>query len=441
MLSRRERAIQKEIQELLDAQSAGLVQGFGGADDGASEAGSSTPTYDSTRSRSAGQRETGEVGVVPVRQPKKKVVGLRGARRGLLRDIGELAVIKGEEVGVLSESIAQRQDVLRKLAVWEERIALSQNQLSASSTTGSASPRDEEGRELAELKNEEKAVDNEIREMEDRLAQMKARRKWIQERVSEGENRKEARLSSYRGALREAEGEVREFLRRPPRFTIMNLPGNAEAAEAAEFTQLPASRRNLRMAKELWTREITQIQTSKVEVEKERDALYQGATMWEESARAVMAFEDELRKQMKSDVGMQDPDMLRTQVKKMGEVVRKLQVCLEVAERKGWNLLICALAAELEAFREGEAILRRAVRVIGGVDDSVGGGLVGKESGQRSTSGSGIEEMNGTMHDGGKGKSVEREESGESEDDGPNLAELLVDHSQETVRTVRSSTK
>lgn len=425
-LERRERAIQRELQELLDAQSAGLVQGLGGAgDESASEGGSSTPTYNSTRSRSAGRRE-GSGAVIPVRQPKKKTISLRGARRGLLRDIGELSMIKGEEVGVLADSIAQRENVLQKVAEWEERIQSFQKQLFSSSSSA-ASPEDEEGRELAELKNEEKAVENEIREMEDRLAQMRARRKWIQERVREGENRREARLSSYRGALSEVEGEVREFLKRPPIFTA----SPSLSLEEDSFKTLPVNRRTLGMARELWTREISSLQTRQAVVENEKAALEQGAKMWSDSINAVIEFENGLRKQMAGD--MQDTEMLTVQVRKMGKVIEGLERSLRVAESRGWNLLICALGAELEAFREGEGILKGALGIGEGTDadGTVGGGEFGGVDGggdevDRETRGNGLEEMNGLQD---REKGIEREESVESEDDGPNLAELLVDNS------------
>ena len=424
-LERRERAIQNELQELLDAQSAGLVQGFGGAQDGGegSEAGSSTPTYNSTsRSRSAGRTNTGKGSVVPVRQPKKKPISLRGARRGLLRDITSLVEIKGEEFSILSSSIAQRESVLRKVATWEARISSFQKQLSSSASSAS-SPEDEEGRELAELRNEEKAVENEIREMEDRLAQMKARRKWIQERVMEGENRREARLSSYRGALREVEGEVREFLKRPPNFVVVNVGAGGDVDGG--FMDLPVGRRTLGMAKELWTREIAQIETRKSDIEREREALEEGAKMWEESAKQVVEFEDGLRKQMAGD--MQDTEMLKVQVRKMGNVIRTLEANVRVAEEKGWNLLICALGAELEAFREGEGILRGALGMVAGPNGN--GQLLDDGVGEEVDRGNGLEELNGVQD---RGKSVEREECvdrEDSEDDGPDLAELLVDNS------------
>ena len=423
-LSRRELALQKDLQELLDAQSFGLIQGFGGQDgsEGGSEAGSSTPTYNSTRSRSAGKREV-HSGVVPVRQPRNKIVSLRGARRGLLRDMGELASIKNQEVTFLIDSITQRESALRKVGIWERRIEAFQKQLASASDAGGEN--DEEGREIAELRNEERAIENEIREMEDRLAQMRARRKWIQERVREGENKREARLSSYRGALREVEGEVKDFLRRPPAFTSSPITTQEDLGEG--FLDLPVGRRTLGMAKELWTREISQIETRRSDVEKERDALEEGAKMWEDSTRQVMEFEDGLRVQMKGD--MQNPAMLKGQVQSMGRVIEGLEINVRIAEDKGWNLLICALGAELEAFKEGEGILKGALGMVerlNGVDD---GKLLEDGVGETTDVHNGLEELNGAQN---RSDSLTRRESldrEDSEDDGPNLGELLVDNS------------
>ena len=42
----------------------------------------------------------------------------------------------------------------------------------------------------------------------------------------------------------------------------------------------------------------------------------------------------------------------------MGTIVRDLEGKAREAEEKRWNLLICAIGAELEAFREGEGLLR-----------------------------------------------------------------------------------
>ncbi|KAI9051816.1 hypothetical protein LZ554_004079 [Drepanopeziza brunnea f. sp. 'monogermtubi'] len=420
-LERRERAIQADLQLLLDAQSVGLVQGFGGAGpgevhggDGSSDAGSrsSTPTARSLQRRSSREQSRG---VVPVRQPKGRVLGLRAARRGLLRDMGELVRVKEEQRGVLMGEIERRGEILGTLDGWERKIEGVKGRLSEFSSgysENAVAGGGEEVQEIEELKIEEVAVENEIREMEDRLAQMKARKRWLGERLKERVNRREARLSSYRGALREVESEVSEFLRRPP------IPVSMVMGDEEGFTSLPASRRTLGMAKEWWTKEVSKLKLRQEEVENERSALEEGARMWEESFKVVMTFEDDLRKQMAS-TDAQNLEMLRKQTGKMGEVIEKLSGTVRTAEEKGWNLLICAVGAELEAFKEGEQILRGALGL------AVGNGQ--KQVDEESTDGNsprGLAELQ---------KPLARRESLSSEEDGPNLAELLVDRGDDVV--------
>lgn len=397
-LERTQKAIQNDLQFLLDAQSAGLVQGFGGdaGRDASSDAGSSTPT---TRSLQRSDTRGKSGGIVPVRQPKRRVVGLRGARRGLLRDMGKLIAVKREEEGLLTAEVERRSKVLKRVELYEQKIEGAKNQLSeysgrGQSISGEAGGGGEEGREIAELRTEERAVENEIREMEDRLAQMKARKRWLGERINESVNKREARLSSYRGALREVESEVKEFLKRPPIHASIVM-GDEEG-----FATLPPGRRTLGMAKEWWNKETTQLQLRRQEAENEKLALEEGAALWEESVDVVTAFEDDLRKQMASNE-VQGVEKLREQIVKMGGAITKLRETLSIAEERGWNLLIAAVGAELEAFKEGENILRGAL----GQNDN--------EQHEESPT-------NGVKRSG----SSEREES---EDDGPNLAELLVD--------------
>ncbi|TVY31814.1 hypothetical protein LOCC1_G008351, partial [Lachnellula occidentalis] len=411
-LERREKAIQHELQLLLDAQSAGLIQGFGGAGEEGSDAGSSTPTSRSVHANSARSRSRNG-GIVPVRQPKRKAVGLKGARRGLLRDMGELVGIKSEEVGILDEEIERRNEVLAQVETWEKRIDGAREQLSGYAGDEGGG---EEAVELAELRTEERAVENEIREMEDRLLQMKARRRWLGEQVKESVNRRDARLSSYRGALREAEGQVKEFLRRPP------IPVSVIMGDEEGFYALPPSRRTLGMAREWWLKESASLATRKEETEKEKQALEEGAIMWEDAAGIVSGFEDELRQQMKSGAA-QDKQLFESQVGKMGVVIEKLKDMMGTAEDRGWNLLICAVGAELQAFTDGEGLLKSALEFAEQQqkDDDGPDGIATNGLNQLSGSEDG---KAGQAAESQRSESVEREES---EDDGPNLAELMID--------------
>src|SRR5690606_13824628 len=53
------------------------------------------------------------------------------------------------------------------------------------------------------------------------------------------------------------------------------------------------------------------------------------------------------------------------QLDKMRAVMEGLEERVHVAEENGWNLLICAIGAELEAFRQAEGMLRGALRDAG----------------------------------------------------------------------------
>lgn len=461
-LERRERALQAELQMLLDAQGEGLLHGFGGGGNNREEgSGSTTPTTRSLqrdRDRNGDKSKDGaHLRTTPVRQPKKKTIGLRGARKGLLRDMVELADVKDEEEDLLGEEIKRREICIAKTRDWQIRIeevkgeigefvsADTANTRFISSDGESHAGKSEEDREIAELRNEERAVENEIRETEDRLLQMKARKNWLGERIKQRVNQRESRLSSYHGALREVESEVQEFLTRPPAMVSISM-GNEEG-----FMSLPPKRRTLEMAQDWWNKEINSLQERKIEVEKEKEALEEGAKFWEESIGTVTKFEDELRENMKSKkVG--EVEGLKAQIGKMKEVIRKLAEAAKVAEGKGWNLLVVAVGAELQAFRQGEEILREALKGMGGEidDDNDNDNEKGKNSKDehgRNNANEGMrsEDESATTDDALKelekdlaiqesllvdgSASVDREES---DDEEKHIKELLVGHRDDT---------
>lgn len=417
MLERREKTIQRDLQALLDAQSEGLVAGFGGS--ATMESGNDTPTASGSvngrsQSRGSGYQGRSGGGITPVRQPKVKPLGLRGARRGLLQEMASLCEVKSEENLVLEAEIAKREQIIQKVDTWEQRIASATKQLA----TASSNTTDDN---LGGLEEEQVAIDREIEELEDRLAILRARKSHIGRQITEGVNKREARLSSYKGALREAEMEVKSFLHHPPITSASLLPNTPEES----FLNLPVSRRTLSLAQTHFSREESYLRDKKSSVEKERDALEQGLVLWAECMDTITTFEDDLRTQMKSGKEMD----LRSQVEKMGAVIEKLNGVKAQAESEGWNLLRVAVASEEEAFRQGRGILREP---LGGDDDVVEGLGKGKEKEVE-----GAERNGGLRGDGVEGDGVEngasltRLDSAEiresSEDDEPDLQELLVD--------------
>lgn len=465
VLERRERAIQRDLQALLDAQSEGLIQGFGGSGSGGldegSEAGSNTPTSHSingtyTSRRGSGSQSRSSIGgIVPVRQPKSKRLGLRGARRGLLREMGELADVKAEEGTLLEREIARRRQLLRKIETWEKRITTAKQQLSsAPSATNSTSAEDERG--IADLQQEEANIDAEIQELQDRLATLQARKSWVSERIKERVNKREARLSSYRGVLREAEAEVKSFLLHPP-ATASSIVGEQET-----FASLPPGRRTLGLAKECWGKEHDILSSRLISVAKEHAALEEGVVLWGECVATISTFETELRAKMSSGREVTEGD-LRAQISRMGEVIKDLELVRARAEGEGWNLLLVAVGAEVEAFHMGRGILRDALgisdeegqagnaAVTAQVDDKRDGSehvhksaVIDKQRDGAAADGVddrgneddqlvlnsledelGLPRHEGKSHTVGK---VDTSEDDDDEDDGPNLDELLVDN-------------
>jgi hypothetical protein len=421
VLGRREKAIQRELQALLDAQSEGLLAGFGGG--AAPESGSNTPTTSRSingRSQSRGsggnQGRNSGGGITPVRQPKVKPLGLRAARRGLLEGMASLSEIKSEENLVLETEIGRREQILKNIEAWEKRISAAKKKLASCAA-------DTADDSLGALEKEQADINKEIEELEDRLAVLKGRRSHVVQRITEGVNKRDARLSSYKGALREAEMEVKYFLHHPP----ISSAGLSTHVHADSFLNLPTSRRTLSLAHTHFTHEHGNLISSQQATQKERDALEQGLVLWAECMDTITSFEDDLRTRMESGKEIEEGD-LRGQVEKMGEVIEKLGGVREKAEREGWNLLRVAVACEEEAFRQGRGIL---VQALGGENEEEEMGK-GKEMEvavdvKEGEEGGRTGEVNG-VEDGMRLTRLESAEMRESsEDEEPNLQELLVD--------------
>ncbi|KAM7207936.1 hypothetical protein V8F20_001730 [Naviculisporaceae sp. PSN 640] len=407
-IQHRERVLQKELQQLLDAQSAGLAAHLdpnappsSSVRSDASDAGSSTPT-DSSMSQRRRQHvsfeqpvratPTGEI--IPVRQPRKKPLGLRAARAGLARNITLLADLKAEEDANLASALSIRKKALaqlRKLAARKEGITEELSVLES----------DEEeplSRELRELGEERESVTTEIAELEERLVGLRNRRRWLEGRMEDVKNRREAGLSGYKGALKEVDSMVLAILRKPPvkpldveaiagppMANTHELDGNGsngpenglleQSPGGTEFLRMRPERRTIEMAREWWEGEVRLLERRKDEVDKERAALEEGVEVWRSAVKLITDFETGLRKELKGDqledggkgkaVASTPEQAMYDQLGKMAAVISGLSEHLQIAEEKGWNLLICAIGAELEAFKQAEAMLRDALQAAG----------------------------------------------------------------------------
>jgi hypothetical protein len=278
----------------------------------------------------------------------------------------ELVSVKAHTLSILRSESETLRTQLARVEAWEGKI--SGFEMEMRRIEGG-----DEG-EMVDLRAEKSAVENEIRELEDRLLRLRVRERRLGRRLEEVSNRRESEMSSFRGGKREVEEEVRRFLGKPPRLDVVLFvvtekekkePG--EEGEGMLFLTLPPKRRTLTMARDWLTYCLGSVSSYIASTEIEKEALEEGALMWETTVELVTVFENELRQQMKEgrDIGVED---VQRQLQKMDKIIEALEGTSRVAAERGWNLLICAVGAELEAFKEGKGVLRSILGEPGGIE-------------------------------------------------------------------------
>lgn len=324
---------------------AGL--GNGQLDDQAST-GSSTPTVSSVRKNSTN----------PLRQPSRRKYSLRAARRGIYRRIQQLAAVKEEESHLLESDLSKNKAVLERITKWEGKRNGLEQRIQAIEKNGT-------GLKAHTLKEEAGKLEADIRQLEEKLRGMKVKYRRILEELSETENSVEAKLSSYKASLSLLESEVAKFLARPPPESHRN------PSKTTTFFTLPPKRRTLAMAKDYWQDEQTRLEESYQEVDIDRDALEEGAVLWNDVVNNVTDFESNLEEEMLKMGKSRDPNDMMSQtsadnsikgiLSRMDKTILYIESKLKLAESKNWKLLVCCIGAELEAFKQGREMLASAL--------------------------------------------------------------------------------
>ncbi|KIV77570.1 hypothetical protein PV11_09360 [Exophiala sideris] len=357
--------LERTMQSLLDAQSEGLSAGVG-ADpmDDTSSMGSLTPTP----SVATPARGTAGPRTIPIRQPKQKKTTLREARRGMSRAMNEFAALKDWEVTLIDRQVQARDDALKQASDLGDRKQLLDDEVQKIQSQSVADG----------LRSEAQKVHQEIQDLEARLFELRNRHRHLLDQVQELESSRDSKLSSYTEASTLNENKIKAFLRRPPVPQI----GSGDAADPGMYA-LKAERRTLQMAQDQWTSELTLLNLRKANVENEKVALQEGSKLWRGVVHRVREFEKVLRAQTQdltlsqmqaADHGQAkaengSADVIFSQVTAL---VGYLEEALAQAESKNWNLLICAIGAELAAFQEARGVLRQPSDVADGNDDMLG---------------------------------------------------------------------
>ncbi|KIW61653.1 hypothetical protein PV05_01752 [Exophiala xenobiotica] len=365
-VERASKNLERTLQSLLDAQSEGLSAGVGTDPTGdTSSIDSPTPTPSITTS----PRSVSGLRTIPIRQPKKKEVTLRDARRGLSRSMAEFAALKDYELTLIDREVVARNNALKQASDLGTREQMLNDEVQKIQKQGTA-----EG-----LCNEVQRVEKEIKDLETVLFELKNRHRQLLNQVRELESSKDSKLSSYSEALTLNENKIKHFLRQLPVSQSLRV-----GADRGMYDLKP-ERRTLQMAQEQWTGELEMLHSRKAEAENERTALEEGGKLWREVTHRIREFEKNVKVQTTRSTQSQawlDAEegvtvTPRGEEAQIGMVESSLNALIDFlgealaqAEERGWRLLTCAIGAELLAFQEASDALQTGTELANGDSNS-----------------------------------------------------------------------
>jgi len=421
LFRRKQRELEAHLQLLLDAQADALLSGLDASptstteDDGLST-GSSTPTVSALNPK-------------PQTSSKSEKIDLRHARIGLYATIRRLAQLKSQESQYLAPSLNHFASVVDQLDAWQKKRSALQ------SRTSQIRSGDDQNR-AQELHKQADDMQTEINELEAKLARLRGDQRKLRVEAQEIENTVDARLASYTSALAMVEDSIQNFLHdssASQRAAIVNV------ADMNRFWRSPSKSRNLKSAKDIFSRERDSLVERRRISDTEREALEEGAVVWKETVKQVSNFERTLSKAM-SRMGenaqsqLDSPAETKELLTLLEQTTTELESKHKLAEERNWKLLVAAIGAELEAFLKGKQILEAALA-------SVDGDLTVEETrGTASSSGQleGAQTPRGSKHDNGEAirdldkafaakRPTQSISDTDTEDDGPD-PELLISH-------------
>jgi hypothetical protein len=345
-LQRRARHLEQQLQELLDAQADGLMSGLAGNESTPEDLisnGSTTPTVSSVR----GHDKNAEHEVYEPSRRKKKV-GLGAARKGIFRRIQQLASVKAEEMDLLDDDLKDIHAIVEKTHVWGQKRARLEKKIH--DIEGEST-----GARAQTLQKEATKLEQDIRQKEEELRALKTRHRRVLSELADTENSVEAKLSTYKASLSILDKEIASFLSRPPDTDHVPL-------SPSPFLSLAPKRKTLEMAHDYWQEEHTRLSEKCQEVDIDRAALDEGAVLWKDVVNSVDDFEASLQSHMQQAGRGNSSDHSKL-LAEMETTIAKLEDKLELATSRSWNLLVCAVGAELEAFKQGKDILEEALGI------------------------------------------------------------------------------
>lgn len=351
LLSRQHRSLQARLQQLLDAQSEGLLRGLGRPVEHSVSKERSPETYFSSKSSFTGR--TTSSNATPPRQPVSKHITLNASRKGIEQALAELAFLKEEEVKLARSDVEQTvQDLANVKELDAKETHLRQVIRSIED--------EEVNRKVQKYRQEEKSLSREIVELENRLWEMQNRQQHLIREIKTLDNKFQSKLSSYKASLDLAEKEARDYLARPPEVVTVDKKDKGPWA-------LPPERRTLSLSIEYLQQKQTELLKVEKDLVSEKTALKEGSVVWQDVVSTVTMAEGILRQEMQripDDQGLVDTEIsggkssLDKVLSTLQEAQSQIERNLNTAQNRGWNLLVCSISAELGAIIEGSDILR-----------------------------------------------------------------------------------
>jgi hypothetical protein len=303
-LDNQSRRLTVELQDLLDTQSAALM--------GTAAAAAVTT---STASAAATRKE---------RAPST----LSAARNGILTAMSELSSVKSRQAQLYRALGDERTELLATLSTRTSTTQRLRRELRKID-------RSPEAKELELLGVEAREADEEMDALRLRLRDLENRRSELGTRIAQLDNVVAAKSCSYKATLESVSARTSTFLKER----------GQPSPEAAVET---------------WSLETEAFTEKEAAAEKEREALDDGMKLWAQAMEAVCAFENAIRRRMGDGLIAGEADKAEVR-KELDTVVGGLEKMVDKADKEGWKLLIVAIGAELQAFREAGEVLKRSL--------------------------------------------------------------------------------
>ncbi|KAF2089171.1 hypothetical protein K490DRAFT_37892 [Saccharata proteae CBS 121410] len=347
LLHRQEQQVHELLQELLNAQETALDAVISGEPQREVDmSGSLTPTVQSLRS---GQPSS------PVKTVRRRKIGIRSVRRRIRDAMHQMAAIKDQESSVLETDHTENHAVLEQIEQWEKKRHGLERQIMDIQNDG-------EGSRIDGLRNQAHGLESEIHELELKLAEMKAQHKRLLEEISDIDSSVQSKLSSYQTSLSLLDSDIKAFVRTTSR--------DEKPHKAMSLFTTPPKKRTLSMAKEYYQDKLGQLERKQKVNDKDRDALEEGAVIWEDIIERIMRYEEQVSDALKSNNGPQTDAVAQTNelLAKLEDTIQYVESKHELAESRNWILLVCCIGAELNALMQGRSILESMLNVAQGIE-------------------------------------------------------------------------